>query len=157
MTTDDLLQPPFAAHVDVLPELWQPRPLPPGSAPVPTPRHVNLQPCETPRSARLLAVDREPPAAPAELLPSILIDPLRDIGISHGIGAVDYGGGVGGLVEGTMNQQGLPAAVPRPVTEEDTAGIFAQSIALWYGGPVRTEPVGAVPRAGCSGTPARRR
>jgi hydroxyacid-oxoacid transhydrogenase len=37
----------------------------------------------------------------------------------------------GKLVPGTMKQQRLLATCPRPVNEEDIAGIFARSIENW--------------------------
>jgi hydroxyacid-oxoacid transhydrogenase len=84
------------------------------------------------RAARLLAPDREPPADPAEFLPSVLTRLMRDIGIPNGIGAVGYGAAdIGALVEGALRQQRLLATAPRPVTGEDLAGIFARSVELW--------------------------
>ncbi|MDP9497851.1 MAG: alcohol dehydrogenase, partial [Actinomycetota bacterium] len=57
---------------------------------------------------------------------------LRDIGIPNGIGGVGYGeGDVPDLVDGTMKQQRLLAVAPRAVTEDDVAGIFRGSLALW--------------------------
>jgi hypothetical protein len=35
------------------------------------------------------------------------------------------------LVEGTMKQQRLLATCPKPVTEDDIAGIFTRSMELW--------------------------
>ncbi|NUW46590.1 hydroxyacid-oxoacid transhydrogenase [Nonomuraea rhodomycinica] len=84
------------------------------------------------RAARLLAPDREEPSDPAEFLPGVLIDLMRDVGVPNGIGAVGYGtGDVEALVEGTMRQQRLLATAPLPVTEDDVAGIFTRSIELW--------------------------
>jgi alcohol dehydrogenase class IV len=84
------------------------------------------------RAARLLAPDREPPADPAEFLPSVLVDLMRDIGIPNGIGAVGYrAADIDALVEGAMKQQRLLATAPRPVTGDDLAGIFARSGQLW--------------------------
>ncbi|MGI8334191.1 hydroxyacid-oxoacid transhydrogenase [Actinomadura scrupuli] len=84
------------------------------------------------RAAELLAPGRDRPADAAEFLPSVLIDLMRDIGIPNGIGAVGYGSGdIDDLVEGTMKQQRLLATAPRPVTEEDAAGILVRSIELW--------------------------
>ena len=72
------------------------------------------------------------PADPAELLPSVLIDLMRDIEIPNGIAAVGYReSDLGDLVDGTMKQQRLLATAPRPVTEDDAAGIFARSLELW--------------------------
>ncbi|GAA3143157.1 hydroxyacid-oxoacid transhydrogenase [Nonomuraea roseoviolacea] len=83
-------------------------------------------------AARLLAPDREEPSDPAEFLPAVLIDLMRDVGMPNGIGAVGYGpGDVEALVEGTMRQQRLLATAPLPVTEDDVAGVFTRSIELW--------------------------
>jgi hydroxyacid-oxoacid transhydrogenase len=84
------------------------------------------------RAAQLLAPGTDRPADLAEFLPSVLIDLMRDIDLPNGIGAVGYGtGDIDALVEGTMKQQRLLATAPRPVTEEDAAGIFSRSIELW--------------------------
>jgi alcohol dehydrogenase class IV len=83
-------------------------------------------------AAELLGPGRDRPGDPAEYLPSVLIDLMRDIGLPNGIGAVGYGtGDIGALVEGTMRQQRLLATAPRPVTEDDAAGILSRSIELW--------------------------
>ena len=84
------------------------------------------------RAAELLAPGADRPADPAELLPSVLIDLMRDIEIPNGIAAVGYReSDIGDLVDGTMKQQRLLAMAPRPVTEDDAAGIFARSLELW--------------------------
>ncbi len=69
---------------------------------------------------------------PAERLPAVLIELLRDIGMPNGIGAVGYReDDVDALVAGALKQQRLLAAAPRPVTPEDLAGIFRRSMTLW--------------------------
>ena len=69
---------------------------------------------------------------PAELLPTVLAELMRDIGIPNGLAAVGYGeGDVPDLVEGTMKQQRLLAAAPKAVTEDDAAAIFRASFELW--------------------------
>jgi hydroxyacid-oxoacid transhydrogenase len=84
------------------------------------------------RAARLLSPDAEVPDDPAELLPSVLIALMRDIDIPDGIGAVGYDeGDIPDLVEGTMKQQRLLATAPKPVTEDDIAGIYHRSLRLW--------------------------
>ena len=84
------------------------------------------------RAAELLAPEADRPADPAELLPSVLIDLMRDIEIPNGIAAVGYReSDIGDLADGTMKQQRLLAIAPRPVTEDDAAGIFARSLELW--------------------------
>jgi alcohol dehydrogenase class IV len=66
------------------------------------------------------------------LLPSVLTALMRDIDIPAGIGAVGYDeGDIPDLVEGTMKQQRLLATAPKPVTEDDIAGIYRRSLSLW--------------------------
>jgi hydroxyacid-oxoacid transhydrogenase len=82
--------------------------------------------------AELLAPDLARPDDPSEHLPAALMGLMRDIGIPNGIGGVGFGpGDVADLVEGTMQQQRLLATAPKPVTEDDVAGIFDRSLALW--------------------------
>jgi alcohol dehydrogenase class IV len=84
------------------------------------------------RAASLLDPRAEHAGDPAELLPTVLIALMRDIGIPAGIGAVGYGEeDVDGLVEGTMKQQRLLATAPKDVTEDDVALIFRRSLSLW--------------------------
>ncbi|MGY2004150.1 hydroxyacid-oxoacid transhydrogenase [Blastococcus sp. SYSU DS1024] len=84
------------------------------------------------RAAELLAPGADRPADLAEFLPTVLADLMRDIDIPNGVGAVGFGeGDVPDLVDGAMKQQRLLATCPRPVTEEDLAGIFRRSISLW--------------------------
>ncbi len=84
------------------------------------------------RAAELLAPGTERSDDPAETLPSVLVDLMRDIGIPNGIGGVGYDeGDVDALTEGTMKQQRLLATAPRTVTEDDVAGVFRRSLELW--------------------------
>jgi hydroxyacid-oxoacid transhydrogenase len=84
------------------------------------------------RAAQLLAPGAPTPDDPAEFLPAVLTDLMRDIGIPNGIGAVGYReSDVGDLVEGALKQQRLLATAPRPVTAEDLAGVFTRSMRLW--------------------------
>jgi alcohol dehydrogenase class IV len=84
------------------------------------------------RAAALLAPNAGEPAEPAEFLPTVLADLMRDIDIPNGIGAVGFDeGDIPDLVEGTMKQQRLLATCPREVTEDDIAGIFQRSLSLW--------------------------
>ena len=84
------------------------------------------------RAARLLAPGVEETGDPAELLPRVLTDLMRDIGIPNGVAAVGFeDSDVDDLVAGTMKQQRLLATAPKPVTEDDVAGIFRRSMALW--------------------------
>ncbi|MCA1712122.1 MAG: iron-containing alcohol dehydrogenase [Actinobacteria bacterium] len=69
---------------------------------------------------------------PRDLLPTVLTDLMRDIGIPNGIGAVGFEeDDVPSLVEGALKQQRLLATCPREVTGEDLAGIFERSVELW--------------------------
>jgi alcohol dehydrogenase class IV len=84
------------------------------------------------RAAQLLAPDAEKQSNPAEQLPRVLIDLMRDIDIPNGIGAVGYTeDDVPDLVPGTMKQQRLLATCPRTPDEEDIARIFTHSIENW--------------------------
>ena len=57
---------------------------------------------------------------------------MRDIEIPNGIGAVGYDeSDIPDLVDGTMKQQRLLATAPKPVTEDDIAGIYRRSLTLW--------------------------
>jgi hydroxyacid-oxoacid transhydrogenase len=84
------------------------------------------------RAARLLAPDAEQPSDPAEFLPGVLSELMRDIEIPNGVAAVGYASGdIPALVEGTLKQQRLLATSPKPVTGDDLAGIFERSMELW--------------------------
>ncbi|GAA0275085.1 hypothetical protein GCM10009527_084360 [Actinomadura nitritigenes] len=81
------------------------------------------------RAAELLAPEMDRPDDPAEHLPRALLSLMRDIGVPDGIAGVGYGeADIPDLVEGTMRQQRLLVASPRPVTEDDIAGIFRRSL-----------------------------
>ena len=84
------------------------------------------------QAAALLAPDKDKLNDASEQLPSAVVDLMRDIEIPNGIGAVGYTeADIPDLVPGTMKQQRLLATCPRPVDEEDIAGIFAHSIENW--------------------------
>ena len=84
------------------------------------------------QAAAMLAPDAGQLNDASEQLPSALVELMRDIGIPNGIGAVGYSeSDVPDLVPGTLKQQRLLATCPRPVDEEDIAGIFARSIENW--------------------------
>jgi hydroxyacid-oxoacid transhydrogenase len=84
------------------------------------------------KAAAMLAPGQDKLNNAGEQLPSALIDLMRDIGIPSGIGAVGYTeSDVPDLVPGTMKQQRLLATCPRPVDEDDIAGIFTRSIENW--------------------------
>jgi hydroxyacid-oxoacid transhydrogenase len=84
------------------------------------------------RAAHLLAPDSDRTADAAEQLPAALTDLMRDIDIPNGVAAVGYrDSDIPDLVGGTMKQQRLLATCPKPVTEDDLAGVFTRSMELW--------------------------
>jgi hydroxyacid-oxoacid transhydrogenase len=84
------------------------------------------------QAAELLAPGATHPADPRDLLPGVLTELMRDVGMPNGIGAVGYTeADVDDLVEGTMKQQRLLATAPREVTEDDAASILRASVELW--------------------------
>lgn len=86
------------------------------------------------QAAELLGADRleRRPDDKRDLLPMVLTELMRDIGIPNGIGAVGYGEeDVDALVEGALKQQRLLATAPRQATAEDLAGVFTGSLQLW--------------------------
>lgn len=84
------------------------------------------------RAAALLAPNADRPREAADLLPDVVAELMRDIGMPNGIGGVGYDeSDIDDLVSGTMQQQRLLATSPRPVSEADIAGIFAKSLTLW--------------------------
>jgi alcohol dehydrogenase class IV len=84
------------------------------------------------RVARLLEPDAEIGNEPADLLPSILIRLMRDIGLPDGVSAVGFGtADIDDLVAGALKQQRLLSTAPRDVTAEDLVTIFHRSLTLW--------------------------
>jgi hydroxyacid-oxoacid transhydrogenase len=84
------------------------------------------------RAARLLAPGAAEPDNAAEHLPAVITALMKDIDIPAGIGAVGYDeSDINDLVEGAMKQQRLLATAPKPVTDDDVAGIFRRSMSLW--------------------------
>jgi hydroxyacid-oxoacid transhydrogenase len=84
------------------------------------------------RAAEILDPTAERPADLSEYLPSVLMSLMRDIEIPNGVAAVGYEeSDIPDLVDGTMKQQRLLATAPRPVTEDDIAGVFRRSMELW--------------------------
>jgi alcohol dehydrogenase class IV len=67
-----------------------------------------------------------------ELLPQVLVQLMRDIGVPSGVSAFGYGEqDVPELVGGAMRQQRLLAVAPVEVTGEALAGILLSSLANW--------------------------
>jgi alcohol dehydrogenase class IV len=88
------------------------------------------------RAAEILAGDADGagrrPADDRDRLPQVLTDLMRDIGLPSGLAAVGYvEGDVPDLVAGALQQQRLLATAPKPVTEDDLAGIITASLELW--------------------------
>ena len=84
------------------------------------------------RAAALLAPEADHRVGDADVLPGVLVQLMRDIGIPSGIGAVGFTEhDVPDLVEGALKQQRLLATAPRPVDGDDLAAIFTRSVELW--------------------------
>jgi len=85
-------------------------------------------------AARLLDPGHGPrwEAEPRDVLPGVLLDLMRDVGMPNGLYAVGYDErDVGDLVEGSLRQQRLLATAPREVDGDDLAAIFTRSLQLW--------------------------
>lgn len=71
-------------------------------------------------------------SAPRDVLPGVLVDLMRDIGMPNGLQAVGYGeADVDDLVDGALAQQRLLATSPREVGADDLAAIMTRSMQLW--------------------------
>jgi hydroxyacid-oxoacid transhydrogenase len=82
------------------------------------------------RAARLL--DPDASGTDATVLPDVLTRLMRDIGMPNGLAEVGYvDGDVDDLVAGSLQQQRLLATAPRPVTDDDLAGVFRASMEHW--------------------------
>jgi alcohol dehydrogenase class IV len=82
------------------------------------------------RAARILAPDASGDGP--ELLASVLIALMRDIGIPNGLAEVGYGASdVDDLVAGAAQQHRLLATAPKAPTEEDLAQVFVASMEHW--------------------------
>ncbi len=69
---------------------------------------------------------------PADLLPSVLLSVMRDVGMPGGLAAVGFGDGdVDALAAGAMRQRRLIEMSPREVTEMDLSAIIRESMELW--------------------------
>ncbi|QNN51387.1 hydroxyacid-oxoacid transhydrogenase [Nocardioides mesophilus] len=84
------------------------------------------------RAAELLAPGADRRGDPWDLLPTVLAELMRDIGLPNGLGEIGYGeADVDTLVGGTMKQQRLLAIAPRPVSEDDVAAVLRDSLEIW--------------------------
>jgi alcohol dehydrogenase class IV len=72
------------------------------------------------------------PTDDRDWLPQVLTGLMRDVGLPPGLAAVGYTeGDVPDLVAGALQQQRLLATAPKPVTEDDLAGVLTRSLELW--------------------------
>jgi alcohol dehydrogenase class IV len=79
-------------------------------------------------AARLLGGTGDGPDA----LSATIVELSRDVGIPNGLAAFGYDeSDLDGLVAGAMKQQRILAIAPRPVGEDDLAGIFRRSMQNW--------------------------
>lgn len=84
------------------------------------------------RAAAILAPGADRTHDPADQLSTALIELMRDVGLPNGVGGVGFGeGDVPDLVEGARKQQRLLATAPKPVTDDDLAGVLTRSLSLW--------------------------
>ena len=84
------------------------------------------------RAAQLLAPEGDRPADDRDWLPQVLATLMRDVGLPPGLAAVGYAeGDVPDLVAGALQHAGLLATAPKPVTEDDLAGILTAALELW--------------------------
>ena len=84
------------------------------------------------RAAQLLSPEGDRPGDDRDWLPQVLATLMRDVGLPPGLAAVGYAeGDVPDLVAGALQQQRLLATAPKPVTEDDLAGILTASLELW--------------------------
>ena len=72
------------------------------------------------------------PADGPDALAGVLATLMRDIGLPNGLAEVGYAeSDVDDLVAGSLQQQRLLATAPKPVTDEDLAGIIRRSMEHW--------------------------
>ena len=82
--------------------------------------------------AALLAPTADRVPDPADQLPTVLVELMRDLGIPNGLGGVGYTeADVPDLVPGTMQQQRLLATCAKTPTEDDIAAILTRSLTNW--------------------------
>lgn len=86
------------------------------------------------RAAAALGADTRG-AAPADggaLLADRLIAMMKATGLPNGLSALGYGeADIPGLVRGAMAQQRLLTIAPRPVSEDDLRGLYADAMRYW--------------------------
>jgi len=88
-------------------------------------------------AARLLSAERTGAGVPGthagrEALPAAIVALCRDVSIPNGLTAFGYArDDIPALVAGAAKQQRILAISPRPVTEEDLAAIFEDSLTNW--------------------------
>ncbi len=84
------------------------------------------------RAATLLAPNAQLPNDPAEFLPQVITEILRDVGMPSGLAELGFtAADIPELTEGTLKQQRLLSTAPRVVREEDVETILSESIELW--------------------------
>lgn len=86
------------------------------------------------RIAELLGVNTAglAPMEAAAQLPDAIVELMRDVGCPNGLAALGYTeADIPEMVEGGWKQQRLLVGSPRPVTRDDLARIFEESMELW--------------------------
>jgi alcohol dehydrogenase class IV len=86
------------------------------------------------RAAEALGADTRGalPEDGGELLAMRLIGMMRATGLPNGLSALGYGeADIPGLVRGAAAQQRLLTIAPRPVSEEDLRGLYADAMRYW--------------------------
>lgn len=86
------------------------------------------------RVAQLLGLNTAhlTPIEAASLLPDVIVQLMKDIGLPNGLGAVGYSqADIPELTEGGWQQPRLLVGSPRPVTKGDLSRILEESIKLW--------------------------
>ncbi|CAO3354947.1 hydroxyacid-oxoacid transhydrogenase [Azospirillum palustre] len=86
------------------------------------------------RAAEALGADTRgaSPEDGGELLATRLISMMRATGLPNGLSALGYGeADIPGLVRGAAAQQRLLTIAPRPVSEDDLRGLYADAMRYW--------------------------
>jgi len=96
------------------------------TAPTNLERHVRIAELLGANTAGLSSVEA------AMRLPETIIGLMKDVGCPNGLAALGYTrDDIPRMVEGGWRQQRLLVGSPRPVTKEDLARIFEESMVLW--------------------------